>query len=99
MPAAAVAAALALATLLICRLFDDAIKVYWALLRLDAGDPNTHNNLGNALAACGRSDEAIQEFQEAVRLKPASPAVLCNLAVVWPQKIGLPTPGYITAGR
>ena len=52
------------------------------MLSLDAGDPNTHNNLGNALAACGRSDEAIQEFQEAVRLKPASPAVLCNLAVV-----------------
>jgi Flp pilus assembly protein TadD len=29
-----------------------------------------HNNLGNALAAAGLSDEAITEYREALRLNP-----------------------------
>jgi tetratricopeptide (TPR) repeat protein len=39
-----------------------------------------HNNLGEALAKVGRKMEALQQFQEAVQLKPTDPDYRYNLA-------------------
>jgi len=39
-----------------------------------------HNNLGEALTKVGRETEALQQFQEAVRLKPSDPDYNFNLA-------------------
>ena len=47
-------------------------------LRPDLGE--THNNLGTALSAKGRVDEAIKEFAEACRVTPHVPAIHVNLA-------------------
>jgi tetratricopeptide (TPR) repeat protein len=47
-------------------------------LRPDLGE--THNNLGTALSAKGRLDEAIEQFKEAVRVTPHVPAIHVNLA-------------------
>ena len=63
-----------------------AVKVKGALhhftrstaLRPDLGE--THNNLGTALSAKGRLDEAIEQFKEAVRVTPHVPAIRVNLA-------------------
>jgi tetratricopeptide (TPR) repeat protein len=45
------------------------------------GDPDFHNNLGNAYQGQGKLDEAIAEFHEALRLKPSDEVYHCNLAV------------------
>jgi tetratricopeptide (TPR) repeat protein len=42
---------------------------------------SAHCSLGNALQAQGRDDEALGEFETAVRLKPGSPENHCNLGV------------------
>ncbi|MFM8735194.1 MAG: tetratricopeptide repeat protein [Pirellulales bacterium] len=47
-------------------------------LRPDLGE--THNNLGTALSAKGRMDEAIEQFKEACRVTPHLPAIHINLA-------------------
>jgi tetratricopeptide (TPR) repeat protein len=47
-------------------------------LRPDLGE--THNNLGTALSAKGRMDEAIEQFKEACRVTPHVPAIHVNLA-------------------
>jgi protein O-mannosyl-transferase len=47
-------------------------------LRPDLGE--THNNLGTALSAKGRMDEAIEQFREACRVTPHVPAIHVNLA-------------------
>ena len=70
--------------------FDAAVLVYRALLRLQPDDPDTHNNLGNALTVCNQLDEAIQEFQQAIRLKPNNAAAECNLAVILAARNQLP---------
>jgi hypothetical protein len=46
-------------------------------LRPDLGE--THNNLGTALSAKGRLDEAIKEFAEAARVTPHMSAIRANL--------------------
>jgi Tfp pilus assembly protein PilF len=47
-------------------------------LRPDLGE--THNNLGTALSAKGRINEAIEQFKEACRVTPHVPAIHVNLA-------------------
>lgn len=49
-----------------------------AALRPDLGE--THNNLGTALSAKGRVDEAIEKFAEAARVSPRDPRFRINLA-------------------
>ena len=49
-----------------------------AALRPDLGE--THNNLGTALSAKGRVDEAIEKFAEAARVSPQDPRFRINLA-------------------
>ena len=41
-----------------------------------------HNNLGTARVDQGRTDDAIREFAEAVRIKPSDPMFRYNLAAV-----------------
>ncbi len=45
------------------------------------GDPDYHNNLGNAYQGQGKLDAAIAEFHEALRLRPSDEVIHCNLAV------------------
>jgi Flp pilus assembly protein TadD len=42
-------------------------------------DAEAHFNLGNALRAQGKTDEAIAEFREAIRLKPDHASAHTNL--------------------
>jgi serine/threonine-protein kinase len=53
---------------------DEAMGYYRAALALRPESPGVHLNLGNALRAKGRLDEAIAEFQEAIRLKNGADA-------------------------
>ncbi len=50
------------------------------------GDPDYHNNLGNAYQAQGKLDAAIAEFQKAIILKPSDETFHCNLAVTLAKK-------------
>jgi len=50
--------------------FEAAIQHYRKALRFDPGSYVVLNNLGNALAAGGRLDEAIAEYQKALSYKP-----------------------------
>ncbi len=45
------------------------------------GEPDFHNNLGNAYRARGELDAAIAEFHEAIRLKPSDEMFHCNLGI------------------
>jgi len=52
-------------------------------------DPNyaeAHNNMGALLLGQGKTDEAIREFSEAVRINPAKPEFHYNLGVVLKNK-------------
>lgn len=49
-------------------------------IRVNFKDPFAHNNLGAALAAQGRVDEAIREYAIAVEQRPDYVKALCNLA-------------------
>jgi Flp pilus assembly protein TadD len=44
------------------------------------GNARAHNNLGEELSKAGRKTEAVQQYQEAVRLKPTDPDYNFNLA-------------------
>src|SRR5262249_37989827 len=48
---------------------DEAIGFYMAAVALRPQSPGAHVNLGNALLDKGRLEEAIAEYQEAIRLK------------------------------
>ena len=48
-----------------------------------------HNNLGKAVFATGRSEEAFAHFQEAIRLQPAAPEPYCNLGLAF-ARLGRP---------
>lgn len=48
----------------------DSISLYQHTLQVTTGNHYIHNNLGVALQAKGRLDEAIRELQEAVRISP-----------------------------
>ena len=50
-------------------------------MRIDPDSPIPHNNLGNTLAQDGRLEEAIAEYQTALRLKPDYAEARANLAV------------------
>jgi tetratricopeptide (TPR) repeat protein len=53
-------------------------------------NPRAHNQMGNALAAVGRHDEAFTHFEEAVRLKPAYADGQFNLATAYLRRGHLP---------
>jgi tetratricopeptide (TPR) repeat protein len=51
------------------------------------GNPRAHNNLGNALFAAGRRDDAVREYQTALRLQPDYADAHNNLGRAY-QKLG-----------
>ena len=61
------------------RMYSDIETLYRATL---AGNPDcwmAHNNLGDALAGQGRTDEAIVEYRRSLELKPGFAGAHCNL--------------------
>ena len=52
-------------------------------MRIDPAYANAHNNLGGVYLGEGKTDDAIREFSEVVRLQPESPAALKNLAAAY----------------
>ena len=66
--------------------FREAIDVFRAGLALVPDSPQGHNNLGGALAASGRTAEAIAEFEQALRLDPNLVSARRNLELLRPQK-------------
>lgn len=50
------------------RRYDDAVRMYRRAIELDPIDHVNHRNLGDALLIVGRTEEARQEFQEALEL-------------------------------
>jgi Flp pilus assembly protein TadD len=51
-------------------------------LALIPDSPEAHNNLGSALAASGRKEEAIAEFEHALRLNPNLASTRRNLELI-----------------
>ena len=47
--------------------------------RIDPSDAGAHNNLGNALASLGRTEEAVVAFKKAIELTPARADLHSNL--------------------
>jgi Flp pilus assembly protein TadD len=48
----------------------EAIVQLQESVRLQPLYPEAHDNLGNALQAVGRTDEAMAEYRQAIRLRP-----------------------------
>jgi tetratricopeptide (TPR) repeat protein len=66
---------------------DRAIEEYRAAAGSGIRDPRVHLNLGNALAATGRYDEATREYREVLRIAPDyESAVRANLGVIAAQQ-------------
>ena len=59
--------------------FEEAIVEIRAGLALAPDSAEAHNNLGGALAATGRTAEAIAEFEHALRLNPKLVSARRNL--------------------
>jgi Tfp pilus assembly protein PilF len=49
---------------------DEAAAEYRAALRSKPGSPEIHSNLGAVLALQGQQQQAMEEFNEALRLDP-----------------------------
>jgi len=62
----------------------DAITSYRAAIRTWPNPPNPHNNndLGISLAKVGETDEAIEQFREALRIDGDYQDAHCNLAIL-----------------
>src|SRR5215218_7084618 len=51
--------------------YESALEVFRAAARLDPKSPPTYGNIGFALMALKRPDEATSAFREAIRLAPS----------------------------
>jgi tetratricopeptide (TPR) repeat protein len=61
--------------------FAEAAEELRAVVAVSPQAPEAHGNLGAALAASGRTEEAIPEFEEALRLKPDLASARRNLEI------------------
>ncbi|WP_019517356.1 tetratricopeptide repeat-containing sulfotransferase family protein [Sphingomonas sp. Mn802worker] len=61
-----------------CGRHDEAVTRYAAWLRLQPGDAQGWNNIGNSYTALGRHDDAIQAFERAVQIAPNEAAPHVN---------------------
>ncbi|HZN54386.1 MAG TPA: tetratricopeptide repeat protein [Candidatus Polarisedimenticolaceae bacterium] len=71
-PAAAVVAALAVATGVQARVWRDSATLFAHALAAAGGSATAHVNLGAALEGAGRDDEALGHYEEALKLDPGS---------------------------
>ncbi len=67
--ALAVVGALAALTFNQSRLYANARTLYWATLEKNPDSWLLHYNLGNALLATGSAEQAVNQYQEAIRIK------------------------------
>ena len=73
----------------------DSVALWTHALACTSGNYLAHNNLGVALAAQGKLDEAIQHYQQALLLKPDYAAAHVNLGVAQARR-GNFSPGHRT---
>jgi tetratricopeptide (TPR) repeat protein len=66
-------------------LYRDAMTLYQATLEKNQDCWMAHNNLGSLYVGENRTSEAIEHFQQAMRLNPKYPDVYSNLGVVFIQ--------------
>jgi Flp pilus assembly protein TadD len=78
--------ALALVTWGQVQIWRDDESLWRRALRLDPNSPSAASNLGSALRARGRLDEAVQYSERALRLKPDFPEAHLNLALARAQQ-------------
>ena len=83
-------AGLGVAAAMRAAIYRDDRTLFAAAVRENPGSEIAHNNLGMALYAQGRLDEAEREYQEARRLLPTAVAPLANLAVLEERRGDLP---------
>src|SRR5208337_3141021 len=81
-----VGAGVVLAALMICTwvqvsYWRDSVSLYEHTLQVTRGNPIIRNNLGIALAAQGKTDQAIAQYDEALRLKPDYAEAHNNLGI------------------
>jgi|GEM_PF-3980394 len=62
---------------------DQAIDAYNKSLEIQPDLPDAHNNLGAALQAVGRHDEAMAHFETALRSRPLFAIAHVNRALMW----------------
>jgi protein O-mannosyl-transferase len=74
--------ALALVTWAQVQIWRDDESLWRRAVRLDPTSPTAASNLGSALRAQGRLDEAIEHSERALRLKPDFPEAHLNLALI-----------------
>jgi tetratricopeptide (TPR) repeat protein len=90
-PAGTVLAILALASLTWdhCAMFHDNETLYLRTLERNPGSWMAHNNLGLAWSKLpGRADDAVAQYQEALRLKPDVAETHTNLGRLWAEEPG-----------
>ena len=59
---------------------EEAIKVYYDLLKHDYGNSTAHNNLGQLYIQKGKFDMALQHYSKAIECNPNNPAAYNNRA-------------------
>lgn len=74
------------AALFEARQFEEALTVLRASLIVDPNQSAAHHNLGIASALVGREAEAIQAYEEAIRLEPGFMPAYLNLAGLYYQR-------------
>lgn len=79
--AAAVFAALMVVARVQTGYWKDSFSLWTHTLAVTSANPSAHSGLGMALADQGKLPEAIQEYEEAIRLKPDLPVAHYNLGV------------------
>ena len=61
----------------------DSATLFRHGLEVTSNNAVAHNNLGDALAAAGKTDEALRHYQEAIRIRPALGAAHNNVGTIW----------------